>query len=129
MSKTQLHASFDLQVELEIMLPEDMSVKESHDIALMLQHKVRSRSYMYASLAPGAPFPVHALAFSEQFPLLARHMHQYTSAAVALIRCRPTEAACSGLVLLHWQLAICFQPVILTVVCQVIDIVMPSTVQ
>ena len=28
------------QVELEIMLPEDMSVKESHDIALMLQHKV-----------------------------------------------------------------------------------------
>lgn len=27
-------------VELEIMLPEDMSVKESHDIALMLQHKV-----------------------------------------------------------------------------------------
>ncbi len=29
-----------VQVELEIMLPEDMSVKESHDIALMLQHKV-----------------------------------------------------------------------------------------
>lgn len=29
-----------LQVELEIMLPEEMSVKESHDIALMLQHKV-----------------------------------------------------------------------------------------
>ena len=29
-----------MQVELEIMLPEDMSVKESHDIALMLQHKV-----------------------------------------------------------------------------------------
>lgn len=81
MIKTQLHASFDLQVELEIMLPEDMSVKESHDIALMLQHKVRSSSYMYASLAPGAQFPVHALAFSERF----RHMHQCTSAAVALI--------------------------------------------
>lgn len=31
-----------LQVELEIMLPEEMSVKESHDIALMLQHKVPS---------------------------------------------------------------------------------------
>lgn len=31
-----------MQVELEIMLPEDMSVKESHDIALMLQHKVVS---------------------------------------------------------------------------------------
>ena len=29
-----------MQVELEIMLPEEMSVKESHDIALMLQHKV-----------------------------------------------------------------------------------------
>ena len=26
------------------MLPEDMSVKESHDIALMLQHKVGVRS-------------------------------------------------------------------------------------
>lgn len=29
-----------VQVEVEIMLPENMSVKESHDIALMLQHKV-----------------------------------------------------------------------------------------
>ena len=32
-----------MQVELEIMLPEEMSVKESHDIALMLQHKVPVR--------------------------------------------------------------------------------------
>ena len=38
---TTMHVN-TLQVELEIMLPEDMSVKESHDIALMLQHKVIS---------------------------------------------------------------------------------------
>jgi divalent metal cation (Fe/Co/Zn/Cd) transporter len=31
-------------VEIEIILPGDMSVRESHDIALELQHKVRPRS-------------------------------------------------------------------------------------
>ena len=36
-----------MQVELEIMLPENMSVKESHDIALMLQHKVSSDERAY----------------------------------------------------------------------------------
>lgn len=36
-----------VQVELEIMLPEDMSVKESHDIALMLQHKVHEHSIQH----------------------------------------------------------------------------------
>ena len=29
-----------MQVELEIILPEGMTVKESHDLALLLQHKV-----------------------------------------------------------------------------------------
>lgn len=44
-----------LQVELEIMLPEDMSVKESHDIALMLQHKVAVLK-PNAAMSPWPPF-------------------------------------------------------------------------
>lgn len=44
-----------LQVELEIMLPEEMSVKESHDIALMLQHKV-SMLRTKAAMLPWALF-------------------------------------------------------------------------
>ena len=65
MVKTKIHPSCHLQVELEIMLPEDMSVKESHDIALMLQHKVRSGLLMYASMALGAQFALQAPASGE----------------------------------------------------------------
>lgn len=78
-------------VELEIMLPEDMSVKESHDIALMLQHKVEGleeveRAFVHVdyalraepehkverNLASGAKnlFMPHMLV-AEQVPLVA----------------------------------------------------------
>lgn len=78
-------------VELEIMLPEDMSVKESHDIALMLQHKVEGleeveRAFVHVdyalraepehkverNLASGAKnlFMAHTLV-AEQVPLVA----------------------------------------------------------
>lgn len=30
-------------VEMEVVMPADMTVRESHDIALQLQHKVRCR--------------------------------------------------------------------------------------
>ena len=36
------HFGARYNVEIEIILPGDMSVRESHDIALELQHKVRS---------------------------------------------------------------------------------------
>ena len=35
------HFGARYNVEIEIILPGDMSVRESHDIALDLQHKVR----------------------------------------------------------------------------------------
>ncbi|KAL3131022.1 Photosystem II protein D1 [Trebouxia sp. C0009 RCD-2024] len=78
-------------VELEIMLPEEMSVKESHDIALMLQHKVEGleeveRAFVHVdyalraepehkverNLASGAKnlFMPHELV-AEQVPLVA----------------------------------------------------------
>ena len=39
------HFGARYNVEIEIILPGDMSVRESHDIALELQHKVRQESY------------------------------------------------------------------------------------
>ena len=38
------HFGARYNVEIEIILPGDMSVRESHDIALELQHKVRQES-------------------------------------------------------------------------------------
>ena len=48
------HFGARYNVELEIILPGDMTVRESHDIALELQHKVRLCSCLGSGLPPGS---------------------------------------------------------------------------